>query len=207
MGGAIIAWLVAGYPPVYFAASIRGRVVDADTQKPIAGTIIVAQWIAYVAGIGHGDHRLRLHIVEVVTDQNGEYTISGWGPRLRLPFSELDNLDPQLSIFKNGYYPTTLTNFRDSTAMIRVSDWDQKTISLRPFDGKLEQYADHLRILSTGLAHEDREWKAFPRMVLALYQEQERLRGMGLKPGHRATIFDVDNFKQADREFLSRFKE
>jgi len=47
---------VFGDPPVYFAKSIRGQVVDAETGQPLEGVVVVAKWQVYAIGIGSGGY-------------------------------------------------------------------------------------------------------------------------------------------------------
>ncbi len=209
----LLALPACAHPPVYSAKEIRGQVVDAQSDEPLEGVIIVAQWELFQIGLGHGGHKGQMvNIIEVVTDNMGNYFIPEWGPRPRPPFHYLDDLDPKLSIFKSGYFPQGLANpllseknmNRDS---LRTSQWDGKVIKLKKFEGSLEDYADRLRSLSTGLAHDGREWKSFPRMLLALDAENRRLKATGLKPGYRATIFEIEHFDKSDREFLKRYEK
>ena len=138
------ACVFAAAPPMYSAKEIRGQILSADTGEPIEGAVIVAQWILFVGGIGHGGHNQVLHIAEVVTDKNGNYVISGWGPKLRPPLTELDHYDPQLLVFKRGYKHQTLFNQIDRDSSTRVSDWDGKTIRLEKFSGTAEERLDDL---------------------------------------------------------------
>ena len=52
---------------------MHGRVLDADTKQPVAGTIIVAFWEGYG---GHAE--ICFHSETVITDKNGEYLIPAW---------------------------------------------------------------------------------------------------------------------------------
>lgn len=209
IGFAIIflAWIVFGYPPIYFAKEMRGQIVDAETGKPIEGTVIVAQWISYVVGIGHGGHNLRIHITETVTDKDGRYVIPGWGPKLRLPLTDLDHLDPRLSIFKSGYRPEELVNKRDRSSMVRSSDWNGKVIKLERFQGALEKHASLLSSLYIGLEREERDWKYYPRMLLALMHEIRKLESMGLSPKYGHSVPSIRNFSKPDQDWLKGFEK
>jgi hypothetical protein len=90
---------------------------------------------------------------------------------------------------------------------VRTSEWDGKVVKLRKFQGTLENYADQLRGgISTSLCEPwEKEWKSFPRMVLALSAEDRRLKSLGLKAGYRATTCNVEDFNEADRAFLRKF--
>lgn len=201
------------HPPVYSAKEIRGQVVDAQSDEPLEGVIIVAQWELFQIGLGHGGHKGQMvNIIEVVTDNMGNYFIPEWGPRPRPPFHYLDNRDPELSIFKSGYSPQWLANpllseknmNRDS---LRTSQWDRKVIRLNKFEGSLEDYADRLYGLRSGLAEDGRKWRSFPRMVIALDAEMRRLKSLGLKPGYGFSILETEKLDEADRQFLKRYEK
>lgn len=190
-------------PLTYSAKEIRGQIVDAETSQPIEGAVIVAQWILFEMGVGH---RKRLHIHEAVTDKDGRYVIPAWGPKPHPPFTELDREDPMLAIFKSGYAPLRLYNRIDRADAVRMSDWDGKVIRLKKFEGGLEDYARRLESFSIGLAHNGNEWKSFPRMVLALDAENRRLRSQGLNPNYRTSVFEIEYFGKADRDYLRRYE-
>lgn len=192
-------------PLTYSAKQIRGQIVDAETDQPLEGVAIVAQWVLFQAGIGHGGHNQRLHIYEAVTDGNGNYVIPAWGPKIRRPLTELDHLDPRLSIFKSGYEPLELVNERNRSDSVRISDWNNKVVKLKKFQGALENYAFLLGSFNGGLSVND--WKSFPRMVLALDAEARRIKSMGLKKGYAPSVMDIDDFGEADRQFLKGFQK
>src|SRR5262245_4187710 len=93
----------ASQPDAYSAAPIHGRVVDAETQQPLAGVHVVAQWILNTGILLHAETIQRFHILETVTDANGEYKLPGWGPKPRPTLSRLEEDDPRLTFFKPGY--------------------------------------------------------------------------------------------------------
>lgn len=195
-------------PLVYSAREIRGQIVDAETRQPIEGAVVVAQWVLFEMGPGSGGHKGRLHIHETVTDKEGRYVIPAWGPRPHSPFTELHERSPEILIFKSGYKPKNLRNAAVKHDSVRTSDWDGKVVELEKFMGTLEQYADALNFqLSTSLPEFDYSWRSFPRMVLALYYEGKRLKGLGLKPGYRTTSFNIENFSAADRAYLQRYEK
>jgi len=142
--------LSACAPPIYFAKATHGTVIDAETKRPIAGAVIVATWDLYAQQLTHGVWSMQ--ITEVVSDENGTYVVPGWGPRLRPCGMELDNRDPYLMVFKSTYEPTGLLRDRDRNrdrySWVRLSDWNDRAIELRPFRGtpetRLEQFQDLL---------------------------------------------------------------
>lgn len=189
-------------PLTYSAKEIRGQIVDDDTSEPLEEVVIVAQWILYHIGMGHGGHKSRIHIHETVTDKQGHYVIPAWGPKVRAPLSELTDRDPVLSIFKSGYTPTGLLNARESKESLRVSDWDGKVIRLkRVSDQELEQYASRLISLYDGLVEDmrnDYEWKKYRQMTMAVYKEYQMLKTKGLRV-YRPSIPYVEEFVDPKR--------
>jgi hypothetical protein len=132
-------------PPMYWAESIHGRVVDADSGAPVEGAVVVADWKLYGGGMGHGGHRDSLFVEETVTDSNGEFRFGKWGPKLRPLSGELDTA-PWLVVFKAGYEHRFLPNEYDSNWFVRRSDWDRKTIELKHFAGTPDQRIHTLQL-------------------------------------------------------------
>src|SRR5690349_11262028 len=89
-------------PPLYWGEEVHGRVIDADTETPIEGAVVMANWRLASAGYGHGGHFHSLVIEATRTDSNGEFAFGKWGPKMRPAYQALDYA-PQLVIFKQGY--------------------------------------------------------------------------------------------------------
>lgn len=191
-------------PLVYFAKDIRGQVVDDVSGEPLEGVIIVAQWelvrevIPFLVNESYGD---TLKIIEVVSDKEGKYLIPGWGPIPRPLFFHLEEGDPSIEFFKSGYYPNGASNevrSQYSRNSIRRSQWDGKTVRLRKFSGQpqeyieqdgrfkneikvtgtLDEYAFKIRIMQgrLGWDKESDEWRNYPRLIIAMKEECERLK-------------------------------
>ena len=83
---------VVGYEGDY-----KGRVIDAETGEPISGVVVLGVWYSKMptpAGSTSHFHDAR----ETVTDEKGEFIISGKGLKI------LSNLEPvDIFIFKAGY--------------------------------------------------------------------------------------------------------
>lgn len=75
----VIIPLMAGCLPgrlIYHSESYRGRVVDAETKRPLEGAAVVAVWQREAALFGgHGPAYDYHDALEVVTDAQGEFTI------------------------------------------------------------------------------------------------------------------------------------
>jgi hypothetical protein len=77
----------------------RGRVVDAATQQPIAGAVVVAVWDYEVSLVV--DQTTRIHdVLEVVTDAQGAFVVDAPDIERRAPRA---TLFPVFKIFKPGY--------------------------------------------------------------------------------------------------------
>lgn len=86
----------------------RGKVIDADTLKPIEEAVVWIKWSRSIPAPGSSTSRLA-RVEEVLTDANGEWRI--WGPddpgvirtiiTLGFFWSEFSGM----GVYKPGYYP------------------------------------------------------------------------------------------------------
>jgi hypothetical protein len=99
---------IAGFPPpTYAAPAIRLAVVDFHSRQPLAGVVVVAQWVPSA----HGRRGQQpLHLAESVSDANGVVSFMAWGPLGRPPLAQLTDRSPELVLFKSGYHPLVLRN-------------------------------------------------------------------------------------------------
>lgn len=195
-------------PDTYSALPIAAQVVDDESGSPLEGVIVVAQWMPVrevVPGMAYRSMGDTLRIEETVTDAEGRFRFPGWGPVPRPARLHLEHNDPRILLFKAGHYPRQVANeprTKYSQAQVRVSQWDGKTIRLRRFTGQPQTYAvqdgrfrhevsvdGSLRDLAfrvgnlqgrLGWDRDTDDWKRFPRMVVALANERERLEAAGL---------------------------
>ena len=83
--------------PVRCEGPYRGRVVTQENGKPLSGVVVVGSWTYIIPNVGGGTTRC-VDADEVLTDENGEFEISGrWIPPLR-PRGSMD-----IHIYKVGY--------------------------------------------------------------------------------------------------------
>jgi hypothetical protein len=173
---------------IYSAQAIEGWVVDAGTDKPIEGVIVVAHW-QLKGGFEGGNPVGELKIIETVTDQNGRYYFPSWGPKFAWS-GHLKSESPEILMFKLGYKYLGLSNrwYRDRDTS--KSDWNGKTVKLEPFRGTLAQYAQHLWSLNNDLwtvgydvgnhSGDFCGWKSFPNMLRAMDKLAEELKPLRL---------------------------
>ena len=181
-------------PPMYSAKEIQATVVAEDTRQPLEGVVVVAQWVLYRGGLGHGGHGPVLHIAEAVTNARGEFTIEGWGPKLRPPLTYLDDLSPELVFFKHGFLPTRLRNggpdetpdrfdFTKFTTtqinrallyggnpdkMVQESFWNGQVLQLPPFRGTPEEWFRRLEFVADAVPYGSK-MNADPNATIRLF--------------------------------------
>ena len=108
---------ILSFPHCLFGSDIfgnftyQGKVVDADTLKPIEGAVVVMKWEKCWPGIGAGTLCDFSMAKEALTDANGEWSIKGpegtWTPTLPraiLGFIVRWTQTPFFLIYKPGYY-------------------------------------------------------------------------------------------------------
>ena len=93
-----------------YAATFKGRVLDADTREPIEGAVVVAVWHEATATISGESTRLK-DVRETLTDKNGEWTMEGptgkWGGSVTAIYTFLTGSyytrPPEFIVFKPGH--------------------------------------------------------------------------------------------------------
>ena len=90
----------------YSALPFSAKVVDKETGKPIEGAVAYVIWeLNYYTGHSGGPV---LYTAEAITDSEGVFRMSGWGP-LPVPREKvlaplvLDPNQPGMYVFKGGY--------------------------------------------------------------------------------------------------------
>jgi hypothetical protein len=97
-----VSLLLGGQWVTFYGNSIHGTVIDADTNQPIEGAIVVGLWrLSEVPGEGFGGYA---KVSMVKTDKTGKFTIPCW---IRFKpwkfYMIVDELAPQIAIYKPGY--------------------------------------------------------------------------------------------------------
>ena len=201
-------------PLTHSANTIQGRVMDAETGKPVVGAAVVATWTMYVwVGVPpYVDSRpKRLYVIETVTDTTGVYTIPSWGPSLLPLTAEVSRGSPQLRVFKRGYRPHSVSNkWAGRKHGGPTSDWDGKVIQLEHPRGSLKEQASRLSGVYDGLGgsafienwKDGDDWKNYPCATLEVLRERERLVALGVNPNYGGGVPRMELFTKDDQEFL-----
>jgi hypothetical protein len=180
---------IIAFPPYYRGEAIDARVVDQATGKPLQGVVVVNR--STLGGVELQPFRV-LVIQETTTGDDGRFHLPPWGPKLRWPpLSRIRCGDPQLWLFKSGCFPLLEGNRCTSTAdrlVTHASEWNAKTLNLRPGDREPEGYAKAVADLaadSVRRAFFDHacDWQRVPRLIGALHEESLALASVGRWPG------------------------
>lgn len=130
----LLSLQACAHPMFYRSKEFSGTVVDATTNEPIEGVVVVAQWIPRSWKVGEMGHYGLVDIYEAVTDKEGKYMIPGWGPKLREPGTYLDDGEPEISFFKKGYWYLHVANDgKGGNSSPRESVWNGRVIKLKKF--------------------------------------------------------------------------
>jgi hypothetical protein len=97
-----VSLLLGGQWVTFYGNSIHGTVIDADTNQPIEGVIVVGLWrLSEVPGEGFGGYA---KVSMVKTNKKGNFTIPCW---IRFKpwkfYMIMHELAPDLAIYKPGY--------------------------------------------------------------------------------------------------------
>jgi hypothetical protein len=95
-----VAGLAAWAGPAMAAGPWRGQAVDAETNQPLEGVIVVAQWDKIGPGVVHKSRYFH-DVEELVTGVDGRFVIPARSRLTLNPFVTLDG--PMLHMFKPGY--------------------------------------------------------------------------------------------------------
>ena len=164
---------------IYSAQEITATVVDADSKDPIEGVNVVAHW-AVRGGINYGATVGYVNVMETVTDKNGQFHFSGWGPKPNLHLGEIRQKAPALMLFKSGYRYTAVENGGGSlnaAPSTMTSDWNNRTIAMQRYVGSAPDYEAGFISLMTDTDNLERYgyWSDIPRFLCALARENKSL--------------------------------
>jgi len=143
-------------PCTFEAQPFKLRVIDAETQKPLADVHALAEWRMEGAG---GRANGPLMVKDALSDADGQVSFDGWGP-IQGPWTGLViGSDPVVTLFKSGYKSALLNNgyLPPSRERERIRRFVRRdvTYALEPFRGTPEEWVKELDRIYAG--------RAFPR--------------------------------------------
>jgi hypothetical protein len=182
--GLLLLSLLSACATSYSAKSINAHVVDAESRQPMEGVVVVVHWIVKFGLEGGGGTDMKL--METVTDGDGNFFFPAWGPESipsGLPLeARLKGQDPEIILYKKGYFPVGLSNDRPTSGQagsgpsVRTSDWGGKTIPMKKFIGERRVYGAMLDSMLTGVNYGGCNFNKIPRLLSAVISEQAELR-------------------------------
>ena len=86
-----ILFLLLGFTVSGCTGDYRGKVVDAETDKPVEGAVVLVEWVA-VKGMPGMTHSESVKVIETVTDKKGNFIIAG-----------ASDDTPHVTVYKKGY--------------------------------------------------------------------------------------------------------
>jgi hypothetical protein len=181
-GCSALGWL----PHYYRGAAFDVFVVDQD-GKPLADVVVSANW--ELEGF-HGTTHGQIMVLEATSDAEGRVHFPWWGPRLAPAMKTIDEEDPQLVFFKEGYAPVRRVNKtahldQNYLNFTRRSYWAGKTVALQRIEDP-KAYSDALTMLgglleelTRGVGQNDCTWRQIPQILGRGLGEADRLEKAG----------------------------
>ncbi len=129
----IIFPLAANAALMYSSDEIRGTIVDGETDQPIEGAVVVANWTVIKMILwptAEGGKSEDFVTLEAVTDREGKYVIPAWGPKPISPLKVMESNSAHITIYKIGYWNKYLSDIEPETFTKRydVSKLDNKQL-------------------------------------------------------------------------------
>lgn len=195
--------------PYYISAPIDARVVDEETNQPIEGAHVTANWQMVTGGWDGPRYKNQLELMETVTDKDGHFHFDGF-TKANPHLYELRTEDPKIIMFKSGYEYRKIVNVypRDNLDKPGTTEgpnnhlrsWiDGKTVKLKKLKGTpIGLRTSFYSGLSTEVRDpylEDCGWKKVPKMILAMHEEKHRL--LSLNPEALVDLIDFYDVNQS----------
>ncbi|OGI68353.1 MAG: hypothetical protein A2W18_01165 [Candidatus Muproteobacteria bacterium RBG_16_60_9] len=83
---------------------VEGRVLEANTHKPISDVIVVARWKSHLASYAHGK-TVCYHVLTTTTNSEGQYQFPAWKEDITADWQK--NIRPErvlIDAYKPGYH-------------------------------------------------------------------------------------------------------
>lgn len=196
-----LAFLGCSQEHILSADPVDATLADADTGQPLAGVPVVAYWeLEGGSFTGHSMPCGTARVEEAVTDKDGKFHFSGWGP-VKASCGYMTVLDPQLFAFKSGYMPRIESNEPRAPYPVThsTSGWNGRTITMvkypnpdlhkvggdsystwfGEFNGSLEDFVVNMP--------SECNWKKMPNMLRALSAQQKLFNSAGTQLGSVAS--------------------
>jgi len=198
----------------YSAKPIHASVIDAETNAPLPGVIVVAHWVVNFGWEGGGTD---LMLMETVTDAQGRFSFPAWGPVAvpsKLPIeTRMKQQSPEIILVRDAYELEVLYNDIPISQQgsgglaVRTSDWDGKTIALKPFRRSLESYGIMVSGATTGITYPGCTFRHIPKLLGHLMRVEKALRAAGTPSYSLPTLAQLEVTYGKDCGSIAQFLE
>ena len=195
---ALLLMPLVAYAKKYSAEPITAHVVDADTQEPIEGVVVVAAWVLE-GGLEGGNFKGVMTVMETVTDQSGAFHFAGWGPkskpsyirwvddaRLKSICARVLLVQERLSRRERSRINRLKQQEHDPSA--HTSDWNGKTMPLKRFRDSAANMREDLELFNYVNCRSTMEprctWTQIPLMIKALGRQTRIFRPLNIVCWH-----------------------
>ncbi len=157
----------------------KGRVIDADTKKPLEGAVVLAVWQRVSPGIVQRAYGF-LDAEEVLTDNNGRFVVGKRSPTTWIPGTWV--YGPNITIFYPGYgfYPRYHVSppmpLRGTETMLEMMENKEVVFELP----RLKTIDERVKV-QRGVISSDVPDEKMPNLIRLLNFERQRL---GFEPTH-----------------------
>ena len=186
-------------PHLLYGKRIAGKVVDAETGRPIAGAHVAFLWRSGIIPHGFTGHNSRdicYHAAATKTDIRGQFQIAAW--------KEWSNYDvvlvgPTVLIYLRGYQPLQWLTQRESER--GPTEHLNELYAISRFSGSVEE---RLNSLFYGLANQGCDYggqsqKSLYPMLRDIYVEARSISAPGQRPSvHSFAVLAADAAIAAD---------
>ena len=173
-------------PHLLYGKRIAGKVVDAETGRPIAGAHVAFLWRSGIIPhgfTGHNSRNICYHAAATKTDVNGTFQIAEWKE-----WSTYDvvPVGPTVLVYMDGYKPLQWLTQRNSERG-PIEHLDER-YALTRFNGSVEERLDSLFY---GLANQSCDYggisqKSLFPMLKAIYEEAKHI---ARTPNNATTLY------------------
>jgi hypothetical protein len=156
----------------YWDGPYKGKVIDADTERPIEGVAVVGKWTLETYGGPGGPVGVYCDAREALTDKNGEFAVPKAFCVNLWPFTKLGIAD--FILFKPGYdsYPPSLPIAKQNSS---IADAVDTYLYSKQLHVDIVKSSNNIIRLTKTKNYEERKWIEW-HVSLVDIPDQERLR-------------------------------
>jgi hypothetical protein len=179
----------ASIAPQYSEPALIGKIVDAETKRPIQGAFVYGHYATSQGSIGGGS-KFGEHVKSfaVETDANGQFKLGAWNTGDRKIGGQPNGKFPMIAIYKPGYALDiqNLNSISQWTAMSsngasksavteRGIDWTQFPYELAPAKTEKDRYAALSNAGYPMMMVGECGWELYSGLLLAMHVERKTM--------------------------------